>query len=389
MKQKIFSKALQMLISFAAVSGILLSFSGCAPASSNLLVDGSKLKLEFDINKVKKPGKQQSFRVEKTLPEGLTFEKAAELFYPGQELREDHRAQGIAFLPASLPEDGKVVDQLLFDSGKTELYQDGKWTGTVQDCYRIAYGYWGDGKGNYTTAHNILSITAEEKYVGKVSKQFAAPADDVLEKKIADVRRIVDGLGYENYEIDIARKYTREGLIRLALCTYSAHDCGVEDTDDLPEVTYWIRVKLNGTVSGHNSHTQIDFLYSADQLYIMEAQAQITGCEFIDTFDMCTPKEALKAVSLALGEKELTLYDVYAVPYYMSKNKPAAYEPHWCFVFRDVEQAKVMLANGLNETIDCWRFNCVYVNAKGEVHKGRRDEILFSVGLYPITEYNK
>ncbi len=380
MKKKKRFGTLCKIMAVGLLSGLLLTATGCTPAGKNK---------EFNIRAVKKPGPQNSFNMEKTLPEGLTFEKATELFYPGQELREDHRAEGIAFIPESLPEDGKIVDQLLFDSGKTELYQDGKWTGSVQDCRRIAYAYWGDGKGNYDAAHVILSTTAEEKYTGNISKQFAAPADDTLENRIADVRRIVDGLGYENYEIDIARKYRREGLIQLALCTYSVHDYGVEDTDALPEVTYWIRVKLNGTVSGHNSHTQIDFIYGADRLYIMEAQAQITSCEVIDTSTMCAPKEALKAVSAALGEKKVTLYDVYVVPYYMGKNKPAAYEPHWCFVFRDLEQAKVMRANGLKETIDCWRFNYMYVNAKGEVYEGRRNVTFFEGALYPVTEYNK
>ena len=381
------------MIAFALSVLLLLTFTGCAPASSNLLVDGSNLKLEFDINSVKDPGPQKSFNVEMTLPEGLTFEKATEVFYPGQELREEHWAVGIAFIPASLPEDSKIHDQLLFDGGGAvaELYKDGKWTGTVQDCGRIAYHY-DDEENSYNAAYDILTMTTSTKCVGNVSEQFAAPADDTLNKQIADAKRILDGLGYENYEIDIARKYTREGLSKLAKCTYTVYDYGVGDISALPEVTYWIRMKLNGTVSGHDSHTQIDFIYGADRLYIMEARGQITGYEVVDTVTMCSPQEALKAVSDALGTHELTLHDVYVMPYYMGKNKLANYEPYWCFVFRDKEEKVEIFDKENGGTVryefDCWRFNFMYVNTKGEVMKFR-NSVLFGGALYPITEYNK
>ena len=392
MMKKIFSKALRTLILFAVVAGILLSFSGCGTASSDLLVDGSNIKLEFNINKVKKPGKQKSFNIKTALPEGLTFEKATELFYPGQELREEHWATGIAFIPASLPEDGEIYTQLFFDGGGdvVDLYQDGKWTGTVQDCYRIAYMYEDDRESSYQAAYDILTMTTAKKCVGNVSEEFAAPADDTLNKQLADAKRIVDGLGYENYEIEIARKYTREGLSKLAMCTHTVYSYGVGDISGLPEVTYWIRVKLNGIVSGHDSHTRIDFIYGADRLYIMEAQAQIAQYEVVDTVTMCSPKEALTAVSAALGTHEVTLYDVYVMSRYVDEK--ADYEPYWCFVFRDKKENIEIDDDDTGEIItyefDCWQFNYMYVNAKGEVRKFR-NTVLFGGGLYPITEYNK
>jgi hypothetical protein len=297
-----------------------------------------------------------------------------------------------------LPEDSKIHDQLLFDGGGAvaELYKDGKWTGTVQDCGRIAYHY-DDEENSYNAAYDILTMTTSTKCVGNVSEEFAAPADDTLNKQIADAKRILDALGYENYEIDIARKYTREGLSKLAMCTHTVYRYGVGDISALPEATYWIRVKLNGTVSGHDSHTQIDFIYSADRLYIMEARAQITGYEVVDTVTMCSPQEALKAVSDALGTHELTLHDVYVMPYYMKPrimdaNKPADYEPYWCFVFRDKKENIEIDDDDTGEIIiyefDCWQFNYMYVNAKGEVKKFR-NTVLFGQSLYPITEYNK
>ncbi|MBQ9082446.1 MAG: hypothetical protein IJY28_02980 [Clostridia bacterium] len=389
-------KGFGTLLKLAAVgvlSGVLLTMTGCDPASSNLLVDGSNMKLEFNINSVKDPGPQKLFNAKTALPEGVTFEEATELFYPGEELREEHWATGIAFIPASLPEDGEIYTQLFFDGGGgTDFYQDGKWTGTVQDCYRLAYMYEDDGESSYNAAYDILRMTTAKKCVGNVSEEFAAPADDTLNKQIADAKRILDALGYENYEIDIARKYTREGLSKLAKCTHTVYSYGVGDLNFLPEATYWIRVKLNGTVSGHDSHTRIDFLYSADRLYTMEAQAQIVQYEVVDTVTMCSPQEALKAVSAALSTSEVTLYDVYVMPYYMGPDEPANYEPYWCFVFRDKKENVEIDDEDTGEIItyefDCWQFNYMYVNAKGEVKKFH-NTVLFGGGLYPITEYNK
>jgi hypothetical protein len=80
-------------------------------------------------------------------------------------------------------------------------------------------------------------------------------------------------------------------------------------------------------------------------------------------------------------------------PRIMDANKPADYEPYWCFVFRDKEEKVEIIDEENDEKVryefDCWRFNFMYVNAAGEVLERRNGTVLFGGGLYPITEYNK
>jgi hypothetical protein len=383
MKQKIFSKALRMLISLATVSGILLSFSGCTPASSNLLVDGSNLKLEFDINTVKDPGPQPEFTTLVSFPESLSFQKCEEIFFPGREVQYQYGGISIDILPTDLPENSR--EYVAFQGGDSSLFQNEESGGTLQDCYIMTYSREQKGVG-YDAAMGVVKATLPEKCVGPVSTTFASPSDELMEKYVKDAEHIIESLGYYKYEVAVARKYTREALEQLQKFTYTVYG----RTFQYPETVYFIRFHLYDVTTGENSLGSVDFLYGADGLREVFAGPEAQKYEVSAMKTMCSPQTALKAVSAALGTHELTLHDVYATSYYADyKDGKQHYEPVWCFVFRDPKQAEVRDENDDLKKIDCWQFNYMYVNAAGEVIEISRGTVLSGGGLYPITEYNK
>ncbi len=383
MKHQRFFRKLRAISAIVVLITLLLTATGCGTASSDLLVDGSNIKLEFDINTVKDPGPQPEFTTLVSFPESLSFQKCEEIFFPGREVKYEYGAVSVSILPTDLPENAE--EYVAFQSGDSSLFQNGVWGGTPQDCFVMTHSRVQQGE-SYGAAMSALTMTLPVKCVGPVSTTLASPSDELMGKYTKDAEHIMESLGYYKYEVAFARKYTREALQQLQQCTYTVYG----RTFQYPETVYFIRFRLYDVTTGEHSLSSVDFLYGADGLREVFAVPEIREYEVSAMKTMCSPQTALKAVSAALGTHELTLYDVYATSYYVDyKDGKQHYEPMWCFVFRDPEQAEVRLdENDDLKKIDCWQFNYMYVDAKGEVRKFR-NTVLFGGGLYPITEYNK
>ncbi len=384
MTHQIFFRKLRTIGSIVVLIALLLTMTSCAPASSNLLVDGSNIKLEFDINSVKDPGPQPEFTTLVSFPESLSFQKCKEIFFHGREVQYQHWATGVTILPTDLPENSSE-EYVAFQCGDPSLLQNGVWGGTPQDCYLMFYSC-DQEEVSYHAAGGVVKAILPEKCVGPLSTMFASLSDELMEKYTKDAERIMESIGYYKYEVAFARKYTREAVEQLQKYTYTVYGSTVK----YPETVYFIRFHLYDVTTGENSLGSVDFLYGADGLREVFAGPEVQKYEVSAMKTMCSPQTALKAVSTALGTHELTLHDVYATSYYADyKDGKQYYEPVWCFVFRDPEQAEVRDENDDLKKIDCWQFNYMYVNAAGEVIEISRGTVLSGGGLYPITEYNQ
>ncbi len=371
-----------LLLSLTLVGSVLLT--GCTPASSELLKPKSKIKSDVDWSAITVPEKVQVTTYDVSLPDGLTVESLTQLFFPGEETTRTDYIEGLNIEGSQ----SGWIFTMHDDSYDESLWVNNQWTGTVQDCSRMAW--WNrlhPKRGQIQWAYNSMRDVQDITKYGSIYAQLTKPTTNTarMAEFVAEAEKILTQINYTGYRLSIAQQFITDTLQEFI------------NADSLDPVNYqggdlyWIEFEVYEPETPR-AVSKVDFVFTDEGLFRVEFSGLHKNYQVVSQVRVCSPQKAFENVSeIMLGWANAADYTLSHVEL-ISALEGETYRPRWVYTIRRNSVWKETV-DGVDVETPIYRFSRIYADAEtgepivlDEFRGGKNYQT--GESLTPITEYN-
>ncbi len=414
---KTIKKATARMLAVLGMAAMLVCSTGCnRQATQNSVAIGKNIDIRTNLTTIETPKEAGLYSFTSAFadidPEGL-----AKLFLNTNEVTTSEETNGVHYHRADDPDQtmGGVRVTITSEEYREQFLQDGHWTDPVAKAVNITFSRspdWNFGTlyvGDFHLNFRNFGFSAEQGFVGEVLAEDGA-GDPKMEAALAQSKAIMDYMQYDDYQLVIANKYSKESVQELTRLmggygeerptivwdpttgksTYTYSGRYLEPDTELYFIQYNIipaTLPEGIDTSDPNYFLKAQFHFDKDGLFIAAVYPNITF-EPHRTGAACTAEEAVR---IAQGNEEWDEATLFSADYTLKKITDTTYAGIWELHFGldvtdtlEPAEMKLLTAEGFKGK---YQRMSIYVNAINGAKLDMSYDRRMQLGVFPVLAH--